>query len=115
MVRGTGLALGVGVVIAVVLIGAAAWRVILLVFFAILLGSALDPLVGTLRGRMPIPRGTAILSVYIVFFGIVLVLAFVVVPGALTQATSLAEAMPAALDRLRGRPRGSSRRLSRRA
>ena len=51
MVRGTGLALGVGVVIAVVLIGAAAWRVILLVFFAILLGSALDPLVGTLRGR----------------------------------------------------------------
>ncbi|MDP9483504.1 MAG: AI-2E family transporter [Chloroflexota bacterium] len=101
VVRGIGLALGIGVVLAGVLIGAAAWRVLLLVFFAILLGSALDPLVGTLRSRVPIARGTAILSVYIVFFGVVLVLAFIVLPGALTQASSLAEALPAALERLR--------------
>lgn len=106
LIRGVGLAIGVGVVLAVVLIGAAAWRVLLLVFFAILLGSALDPLVGLLRSRMPIPRGTAILSVYIVFFGIVLVLAFVVLPGALTQASSLAEAMPAALERMREQASG---------
>lgn len=101
VVRGIGLALGVGAVIACVLIGVAAWRVLLLVFFAILLGSALDPLVGILRSRMPIARGAAILSVYIVFFGIVLVLAFIVLPGALTQASSLAAALPDALERIR--------------
>jgi predicted PurR-regulated permease PerM len=101
MVRGMGLALGVGVVLAVVVVGAVAWRVLLLVFFAILLGSALEPLVDNLRSRLPIPRGTAIVSVYIVFFGIVLVLAFIVLPGALTQATSLADALPAALQRMR--------------
>jgi predicted PurR-regulated permease PerM len=84
----------------------AAWRVLLLVFFAILLGSALDPLVGSLRARVPIPRGTAIVSVYIIFFGIVLVLALIVLPGALGQATSLAEALPAALERSREQAAG---------
>jgi predicted PurR-regulated permease PerM len=106
MVRGIGLGLGVGVVLAVILVGAAAWRVLLLVFFAILLGSALDPLVGKLRSRLPIPRGTAIVSVYIVFFGIVLVLALIVLPGALTQAASLTEALPAALQRMREQAAG---------
>jgi predicted PurR-regulated permease PerM len=101
VVRGIGLGVGVGAVLACVVIGVAAWRVLLLVFFAILLGSALDPLVGSLRSRMPVPRGTAILSVYIVFFGIVLVLAFIVLPGALTQASSLGDALPAALERIR--------------
>ncbi|MEA2538327.1 MAG: hypothetical protein QOF11_2561, partial [Chloroflexota bacterium] len=106
MVRGIGLALGAAGVAAVILVGVAAWRVLLLVFFAILLGSALDPLVGSLRARVPIPRGTAIVSVYIIFFGIVLVLALIVLPGALGQATSLAEALPAALERSREQAAG---------
>ena len=65
MTRGIGLALGVILVYALLLVGIAAARVFLLVFIAILLASALEPIVGWLRQRLPVVgRAGTILVVY---------------------------------------------------
>ena len=63
-VRGMGLALGALIVIGLVQLGIAAGSVFLLLFIAILLASALEPIVGLLRDRLPIGRGATILVVY---------------------------------------------------
>jgi predicted PurR-regulated permease PerM len=73
--------------------------VVLLLFFAILLASALHPLVSSLRSRLPVARGGALLLVFITFFAIVLLMGLLVVPGAITQAGELADELPAALQR----------------
>jgi predicted PurR-regulated permease PerM len=83
--RGIGLALGVGLVALMAFGLGMAIRVAVLVFIAILLASALDPLVDRLRARLPVGRGVTVLLVYLVFFLLVLVLAFLVVPGAIAQ------------------------------
>ena len=68
-IRGMGLALGVALVYALVLVGIAAARVFLLVFIAILLASALEPILGWLRERLPVVgRAGTILVVYLTFF-----------------------------------------------
>ena len=56
-VRGAGLAVGVGLVLLLVFLAGAARDVLLLVFVAILLGAALEPLVGAIRARTGIGRG----------------------------------------------------------
>ena len=99
--RGAGAAAGAALVVGLVAATLIAWRVVILVFLAVLLGSALEPLVGRLRGRFPIPRGMAILVVYVAFFVLVAVAMLVVVPGSLNQASALATALPEALDRAR--------------
>ncbi|HVM31169.1 MAG TPA: AI-2E family transporter [Candidatus Limnocylindrales bacterium] len=83
--RGIGLALGVGLIVLLALGLGMAARVAVLVFIAILLASALDPLVDRLRARLPVGRGVVVLLVYAVFFIIVLLLAFLIVPGAIAQ------------------------------
>jgi predicted PurR-regulated permease PerM len=97
--RGAGAAAGAAMVVGLVAGIALAWRVVILVFLAVLLGSALEPLVGWLRGRLPIHRGVAILVVYLAFFIIVAIAMLVVVPASLNQAGALAAAAPQALDR----------------
>ncbi len=97
--RGIGAAAGAAVVVALVAATLVAWRVIILVFLAVLLGSALEPLVGGLRGRSPLPRGISILTVYLGFFALVAIVLLIVVPGSLDQANALATAAPQALDR----------------
>ena len=77
----------------------AASSVALLFFFAVLLASALRPLVTGLRTRLPVARGVALLLVYVAFFATVVVIGLLVVPGAVTQAGELADALPAALQR----------------
>ena len=109
--RGAGAAAGALFVVAIAAAAVIAWRVVILVFLAVLFGSALEPLVGRLRGRLPIPRGVAILIVYVAFFALVALAMLVVVPGSLNQASSLAVAAPDALDRFRSfaaglRPQG---------
>ena len=93
--RGMGLALGVVVVYALVQIGTASARVILLVFVAVLLASALEPMLGWLRVRLPIvSRAGTIIVVYLAFFVTVVALAFVVVPAAVGQAQQILDDLP---------------------
>lgn len=112
-VRGAGLAVGVAIVAGLALLGQAAARVLLLVFVAVLLASALEPVVGAIRSRTGIRRGWAILVVYVAFFLSVLALALVVVPAAVNQFNEIVAGLPPLLDRAREwaadlRPRGLS-------
>lgn len=93
-VRGGGLALGAALVF-IVLQGAWMARdVLVLVFVAVLLASALEPVVDAIRGIIAVPRGVVILGVYAVFFALVAVVALIVVPAALVQFSALAAAAP---------------------
>jgi predicted PurR-regulated permease PerM len=112
-VRGAGFAVGIGVVLVVVGLGVAAANVLLLVFVAVLLASALEPVVGWIRGRTGMPRGIAILLVYAGFFATVLAIALIVVPAAVGQFNDIVAGLPPLLDRAREwaadlRPRGLS-------
>jgi predicted PurR-regulated permease PerM len=100
-IRGTGLALGAAIVIGMIALGAAAAGVLLLLFVAILLASALEPMVGLIRDRLPLGRGATILVVYLTFFVTVLGLAFVVVPAAIAQAEQIVASLPAFFDSAR--------------
>jgi predicted PurR-regulated permease PerM len=73
--------------------------VVLLFFVALLLASALEPIVAEVRDRLPVARGAALLLVYGGFLAIVLVIALLIVPGALNQVADLTDALPAALRR----------------
>jgi predicted PurR-regulated permease PerM len=95
MLRGIGLALGFIVVAVVVQIGIAAAGVILLLFVAVLLASALEPMLGWLRARLPVVgRAGTIIVVYLGFFVTVVGLAFVVVPAAVGQAERILADLP---------------------
>jgi predicted PurR-regulated permease PerM len=97
--RGVGAAAG-ALFVAVIALGfLAAGRALLLVFIALLLGAALEPLVARLRGRLPIARGPAILAVYLAFFSIAGAVVVLVVPGTLAQTGDLVSGIPAALNR----------------
>lgn len=100
-IRGMGLALGAAIVLGLIALASAAGGVMLLLFVAILLASALEPIVGLIRGRLPLGRGATILVVYVTFFVTVLGLAFVVVPAAIGQAEDIVAGLPAFLDSVR--------------
>jgi len=100
-VRGAGLGLGAAAVYAALLLGIAAAGVLLLVFVAILLASALEPIVGWIRARTGLGRGITILLVYASFFVIVIGLAFVVVPAAIAQFNEIVARLPARLEQAR--------------
>ncbi|HZL15320.1 MAG TPA: hypothetical protein VFC97_04385, partial [Verrucomicrobiae bacterium] len=53
----------------------AASSVVLIFFVALLLASALEPLVARVRDRLPVGRGASVLLVYAGFFATVLVMA----------------------------------------
>ena len=112
-IRGAGFAVGIGIVLALVGLGAAAANVLLLVFVAVLLASALEPVVGWIRGRTNMARGAAILLVYAGFFVAVLAIALIVVPAAVNQFNDIVAGLPPLVDRARDwaadlRPRGLS-------
>ena len=52
-----GVAIGVGIVVGLGLLALRAANVLILLFLAILLASALEPFVGWLRSRLPLGRG----------------------------------------------------------
>ena len=89
-----GLAIGILAIVGLVLLGAAAGGVLLLLFVAVLLASALEPGIGTVRERLPLGRGSTILVVYVTFFVLVIGLAFIVVPASIRQAEDLLAALP---------------------
>lgn len=100
-IRGMGLALGVLLVYGLVQLGIAAGSVLLLIFLAILLAAALEPIVGWLRDHLPLGRGWTIIVVYVVFFLAVLALAFIVLPAAIGQAEQIVTDLPPFFDGVR--------------
>jgi len=84
-VRGTGFALGVGLVLVLAVVATRAAEVLLLVFLAVLLGAALEPVVGSIRERIGVGRGFGILIVYATFLGGVVLVAIFIVPAALAE------------------------------
>lgn len=96
--RGAGFALGVAVVAGVLMFAWAAGTVLVLMFVAVILGAALQPVVGWLRQRLHIGRGASILLVYGVFLASVIALAFVVVPLAIDQFGEIVAALPQFLE-----------------
>ncbi|HET7028473.1 MAG TPA: AI-2E family transporter [Candidatus Limnocylindrales bacterium] len=101
-VRGIGLGFGIALVAAFLALTAVAMPVLLLVFVAVLLASALEPLIGWLRTRLPLPRGATILVVYGLFLLGVVALVLIVVPAALSQASEVLGRLPAMVEQLRG-------------
>ena len=99
--RGAGLAIGVGFVLLLALLAVSARDVLLLVFIAILLGAALEPVVGAIRGRTGISRGPAILIVYAGFLASVVGISLLVVPTALVQLSAALVGLPGFLDHFR--------------
>jgi predicted PurR-regulated permease PerM len=98
--RGAGLALGAGGVFLLATLLASAIKVLALVFIAVLLATAIEPLVGSIRGRFRVlPRAPVILGVYLAFFAIVAGLCVFVLPVAVGQANEAVGRVPALLDR----------------
>jgi predicted PurR-regulated permease PerM len=100
-VRGVGLAVGVGLVLILAGVVALAREVVLLVFLAVLLGAALAPVVGAIRGRTGIGRGLAILIVYATFLAGVVGVAVFIVPAALVQLGNALGRLPSFLEQVR--------------
>jgi predicted PurR-regulated permease PerM len=94
LIRGIGFAAGVAIVIGLIGLGVAAGGVLLLVFVSVLFASALEPIVGWLRDRLPIGRAGTILVVYATFFALVLLMAFIIVPASLNQAGRVIASLP---------------------
>jgi predicted PurR-regulated permease PerM len=88
-VRGIGLAFGVALALAIVYGTVLGIRVVVLVFFAVLLASGLEPLIDRVRSRSRLGRGATLLLVYVGFFGTVAAVLLLVVPGAITQVGEL--------------------------
>jgi predicted PurR-regulated permease PerM len=102
VVRGTGLAVGIGIVLIGAFIAGAARDVLLLVFLAVLLGAALEPVVAAIRGRTGVGRGLSILITYAAFLLLVIAVAVFIVPAAVVQLGTALERLPEFLDRVRG-------------
>jgi predicted PurR-regulated permease PerM len=100
-VRGMGLAAGIALVYGLASIAVGAGGVLLLVFVAILLASALEPFVGWIRGHTGLGRGPTILLVYAAFFVVVIAMALVVVPAAITQFQEIVAGLPPLVARAR--------------
>jgi predicted PurR-regulated permease PerM len=82
-------------------VGFAAGSVLLLIFVSVLLASALEPIVGWLRDRLPLGRVGTILVVYLSFILVMLGMAFIVVPAAIGQAGRIVAGLPPFFDQVR--------------
>jgi predicted PurR-regulated permease PerM len=114
--RGAGLAIGVALIVALIALAIAASHVLILVLVAVILASGLEPFIAWIRGHLSLGRGPTILLVYFVFLAIVVGMAFVIVPAAISQLERTVASLPPFLDRAREwaatiRPSGLSRSL----
>jgi predicted PurR-regulated permease PerM len=98
--RGAGLALGAGLVWLVATLLASSIEVLALAFIAVLLAGALEPFVGWVRARYPVPRAPVILLVYLAFFAVVILFAVLVLPSAAAEAEAVLKRIPAFLDQV---------------
>jgi predicted PurR-regulated permease PerM len=79
------------------------WRVqevVFLLFLAVLLATAIEPLVNRLR-RGPFTRGSGVLAVYTLIILAIGIPAYLVVPNVASQAAAFTEGLPEQLQRLR--------------
>jgi predicted PurR-regulated permease PerM len=100
--RGAGLTVGVGFVLVLAFMASLARDVLILVFLAVLLGAALEPVVALIRGRTGIGRGLSILIVYAVFLAAVVGIAVFIIPAAVVQLGAALSQVPAFLEQVRG-------------
>lgn len=100
-IRGMGIAAGVLTIYGLVQLGIAAANVLLLLFVSVLLASALEPMVGWLRERLPLGRVGTILVVYLAFFIVAIGMAFVVVPAAVNQGQRIVASLPPFFEEVR--------------
>ena len=99
--RGAALAIGVGLVVGLVLVAIAASRVLILMFIAVILASGLQPFIAWIRGHLPIGRGPTILLVYFAFLAVVIGMALVILPAAISQLDRTVASLPPFFDRAR--------------
>jgi predicted PurR-regulated permease PerM len=88
-VRGVGVAFGVALTVALLYGLVLSARVLVLVFIALLLASGVEPLIERIRTHSPLGRGATLLLVYAGIFGLVAVVALLVVPSAVAQFSDL--------------------------
>jgi predicted PurR-regulated permease PerM len=94
-------ATGAGLVLLGTAIAVIAREVLVLVFLAIVLGAALEPVVAWIRARTGLARGPGILIVYAAFLAAVAVVAVLIVPAALVQLSAAIARLPNFLEQVR--------------
>jgi predicted PurR-regulated permease PerM len=99
--RGAGFAMGVGLIALLAIVAIRAGEVLLLVFLAVLLGAALEPVVAWIRERTGVSRSIGILVVYASFIGLVVALAIFIVPAALSEIGGAIGRLPGFFDTMR--------------
>jgi predicted PurR-regulated permease PerM len=99
--RGAGFAMGVGLIALLAIIAIRAGEVLLLVFLAVLVGAALEPVVASIRERTGVSRSVGILVVYASFIGLVVAVAIFIVPAALSEIGGAIGRLPAFFDTMR--------------
>ena len=99
--RGAAFTFGVALAYAILNVLVLGAPVVLLVFIALLLASALEPLVDRIRTRTPLARGATLLLVYLVFFAVLVLVVLLVVPGAINQFSDLGSKAKPVLDNAR--------------
>jgi predicted PurR-regulated permease PerM len=99
--RGAAFTAGAAVLAGLALLAYLAFGVLVLVFIAVLLGAALEPVVGWLRAHLPVGRGGGILLAYGAFFVSVAAFALIAVPVAIGQLNDLIAEAPRLLDQAR--------------
>ena len=112
---GAGLALGVGPRARLLALAAPPSTSSSSLFVAVLLASGLQPVIGWIRGRLPLGRGPAILLVYGRSSRVVIGMALVIVPAAITQLERTLARLPPFLDAPGSGRRPSGRRPCRSA
>lgn len=93
-VRGTGLGAGLLFVLLIALTAQAATNVIMMVIVALLLASALRPVMHGVRARTPLSRVPIVLSIYVLLVVAAITLVLLLVPPAMDQASDLASRLP---------------------
>jgi predicted PurR-regulated permease PerM len=116
VVRGAGMAVGVGLIVGFVALAIAASHVLILMLVAVILASGLQPFIAWIRGHLSIGRGPTILLVYASFLVVVVGMALVVVPAAMAQLDRTLASLPPFFDRAKEwagtiRPPGLSRSI----
>jgi predicted PurR-regulated permease PerM len=100
-VRGVALVLGAALAAGIIYLFLRSLGVVVLIFVALLLASALEPLIDRVRLRTPLARGATLLLVYLAFFASLLALVLLVVPSAINQFSELGARAQPLLDNAR--------------
>jgi predicted PurR-regulated permease PerM len=116
VVRGAGMAVGVGLIVGLVALAIAAGHVLILMLVAVILASGLQPFIAWIRGHLPLGRGPTILLVYAAFLLVVVGMAVVIVPAAMSQLDRTIASLPPFFERAKEwagtiRPPGLSRSI----